>query len=52
MEPYIDAHSQIWTPDVAHYPLARVTVSGSSCRASVAKVTGNFPVVVQNAKLL
>jgi predicted TIM-barrel fold metal-dependent hydrolase len=22
-EPYIDAHSHIWTPDVAHYPLAR-----------------------------
>jgi predicted TIM-barrel fold metal-dependent hydrolase len=22
MEPYIDAHSHIWTPDVAHYPLA------------------------------
>jgi len=21
-EPYIDAHSHIWTPDVAHYPLA------------------------------
>ena len=21
MEPYIDAHSHIWTPDVAHYPL-------------------------------
>ena len=23
LEPYIDAHSHIWTPDVAHYPLAR-----------------------------
>ena len=23
IEPYIDAHSHIWTPDVAHYPLAR-----------------------------
>ena len=23
MEPYIDAHSHIWTPDVAHYPLAK-----------------------------
>jgi predicted TIM-barrel fold metal-dependent hydrolase len=22
MEPYIDAHSHVWTPDVAHYPLA------------------------------
>ncbi len=22
MEPYIDAHSHIWTPDVGHYPLA------------------------------
>jgi predicted TIM-barrel fold metal-dependent hydrolase len=22
MEPYIDAHSHIWTPDIAHYPLA------------------------------
>ena len=22
-EPYIDAHSHIWTPDVHHYPLAR-----------------------------
>jgi predicted TIM-barrel fold metal-dependent hydrolase len=22
-EPYIDAHSHIWTPDVAHYPLAK-----------------------------
>jgi predicted TIM-barrel fold metal-dependent hydrolase len=22
MEPYIDAHAHIWTPDVAHYPLA------------------------------
>ena len=22
MEPFIDAHSHIWTPDVAHYPLA------------------------------
>lgn len=22
LEPYIDAHSHIWTPDVAHYPLA------------------------------
>jgi predicted TIM-barrel fold metal-dependent hydrolase len=21
-EPYIDAHSHVWTPDVAHYPLA------------------------------
>jgi predicted TIM-barrel fold metal-dependent hydrolase len=21
VEPYIDAHSHIWTPDVAHYPL-------------------------------
>jgi predicted TIM-barrel fold metal-dependent hydrolase len=20
--PYIDAHSHVWTPDVAHYPLA------------------------------
>jgi predicted TIM-barrel fold metal-dependent hydrolase len=23
MEPYIDAHSHIWVPDVGHYPLAR-----------------------------
>ena len=23
MEPYIDAHSHVWTPDTAHYPLAR-----------------------------
>jgi predicted TIM-barrel fold metal-dependent hydrolase len=23
LEPYVDAHSHIWTPDVAHYPLAR-----------------------------
>ncbi|MDX2038918.1 MAG: amidohydrolase family protein [Isosphaeraceae bacterium] len=23
LEPYIDAHSHIWTPDVEHYPLAR-----------------------------
>lgn len=23
LEPYIDAHSHIWTPDVGHYPLAR-----------------------------
>jgi len=23
IEPYIDAHSHIWTPDVAHYPLAK-----------------------------
>jgi hypothetical protein len=22
-EPYIDAHSHIWTPDVVHYPLAK-----------------------------
>ena len=22
IEPYIDGHSHIWTPDVAHYPLA------------------------------
>ena len=22
LEPFIDAHSHIWTPDVAHYPLA------------------------------
>jgi hypothetical protein len=22
-EPFIDAHSHIWTPDVAHYPLAQ-----------------------------
>lgn len=22
MEPYIDAHSHVWTPDVGHYPLA------------------------------
>ena len=22
LEPYIDAHSHIWTPDVAHYPIA------------------------------
>jgi predicted TIM-barrel fold metal-dependent hydrolase len=21
-EPYIDAHSHVWTPDVAHYPLS------------------------------
>jgi predicted TIM-barrel fold metal-dependent hydrolase len=21
LEPYIDAHSHIWTPDLAHYPL-------------------------------
>jgi predicted TIM-barrel fold metal-dependent hydrolase len=23
LEPYIDAHAHIWTPDVAHYPLAK-----------------------------
>jgi predicted TIM-barrel fold metal-dependent hydrolase len=23
LEPYIDAHSHIWTPDTAHYPLAK-----------------------------
>jgi predicted TIM-barrel fold metal-dependent hydrolase len=23
LEPYIDAHSHIWTPDIAHYPLAK-----------------------------
>src|ERR1700733_5366197 len=23
IEPYIDAHSHIWTPDVHHYPLAQ-----------------------------
>ena len=23
MEPYIDAHSHVWTPDTAHYPLAK-----------------------------
>jgi predicted TIM-barrel fold metal-dependent hydrolase len=23
MGPYIDAHSYVWTPDVAHYPLAK-----------------------------
>jgi predicted TIM-barrel fold metal-dependent hydrolase len=23
IEPYIDAHSHIWTSDVAHYPLAK-----------------------------
>jgi len=23
LEPYIDAHSHIWTPDVARYPLAK-----------------------------
>jgi predicted TIM-barrel fold metal-dependent hydrolase len=23
LEPYIDAHSHIWTPDVGHYPLAQ-----------------------------
>jgi predicted TIM-barrel fold metal-dependent hydrolase len=23
IEPYIDGHSHIWTPDVAHYPLAK-----------------------------
>jgi predicted TIM-barrel fold metal-dependent hydrolase len=23
LEPYIDAHSHVWTPDVAHYPLAK-----------------------------
>ena len=22
LEPYIDAHSHVWTPDTAHYPLA------------------------------
>jgi predicted TIM-barrel fold metal-dependent hydrolase len=22
MEPYIDAHCHVWSPDVAHYPLA------------------------------
>jgi predicted TIM-barrel fold metal-dependent hydrolase len=22
LEPYIDAHSHVWTPDIAHYPLA------------------------------
>ena len=23
IEPYIDAHSHIWTPDTSHYPLAK-----------------------------
>lgn len=23
LEPYIDGHSHIWTPDIAHYPLAK-----------------------------
>src|SRR5262245_5226896 len=23
IEPYIDAHSHIWTPDISHYPLAK-----------------------------
>jgi predicted TIM-barrel fold metal-dependent hydrolase len=23
LEPFIDAHSHVWTPDVAHYPLAK-----------------------------
>jgi predicted TIM-barrel fold metal-dependent hydrolase len=23
LEPYIDAHSHVWTPDVGHYPLAK-----------------------------
>ena len=33
MEPYIDAHSHVWTPDVARYPLAEA-------RISVAEVPG------------
>jgi predicted TIM-barrel fold metal-dependent hydrolase len=27
-EPYIDAHSHIWTPDVGHYPLAKGFTAG------------------------
>jgi predicted TIM-barrel fold metal-dependent hydrolase len=23
LEPYIDAHCHVWTPDVAHYPLGQ-----------------------------
>jgi predicted TIM-barrel fold metal-dependent hydrolase len=23
LDPYIDAHSHVWTPDVGHYPLVK-----------------------------
>ena len=28
LEPYIDAHAHVWTPDVIHYPLADGFVVG------------------------
>src|SRR5215212_3090093 len=38
MEPYIDAHSHIWTPDVGHYPLAPgFTVEGMKPRSFTAE---------------
>jgi predicted TIM-barrel fold metal-dependent hydrolase len=38
LEPYIDAHSHIWTPDVAHYPLARgFTVENMNPRSFTAE---------------
>jgi predicted TIM-barrel fold metal-dependent hydrolase len=38
MEPYIDAHSHIWTPDVAHYPLAEgFTVDNMNPRSFTAE---------------
>jgi predicted TIM-barrel fold metal-dependent hydrolase len=38
LEPYIDAHSHIWTPDVAHYPLAEgFTVENMNPRSFTAE---------------
>jgi predicted TIM-barrel fold metal-dependent hydrolase len=38
MEPFIDAHSHIWTPDVAHYPLsAGFTVADMKPRSFTAE---------------
>ena len=38
MEPYIDAHSHVWTPDVGHYPLAeRFTVADMKPRSFTAE---------------
>jgi predicted TIM-barrel fold metal-dependent hydrolase len=38
MEPFIDAHSHIWTPDVAHYPLsAGFTVADMQPRSFTAE---------------
>jgi predicted TIM-barrel fold metal-dependent hydrolase len=39
IEPFIDAHSHIWTPDVAHYPLARgFTVADMKPKSFTAEV--------------